>query len=105
MSESEKKDLYRYGKYYIDNYAYYLVKASQLDNTAGEDLFDLMMATKGLIFQSTAKARARILASKNEELINSFRDWTTRRDYLAKVYAMSLEERPKPGIDVKALDA
>ena len=64
-----------------------------------------MMETKGLIFQSTAKARARILASKNDELINSFRDWTSRRDYLAKVYAMSLEERTKRAIDVKALEA
>jgi CHAT domain-containing protein/tetratricopeptide (TPR) repeat protein len=105
LSETEKKDLYRYGKYYIDNYAYCLVKAFPLDVTAGEDLYDLMMSTKGLIFQSTAKARARILASGNDELINSFRDWTSRRDYLAKVYAMSLDQRVKQGIDVKSLEA
>ena len=104
MTESEKKDLYKYSRYYIDNYAYSLLKAYAKNPALGGDLYDLMIATKGLIFQSSAKTRTIILESGNLKLIQSFRDWTTKRDYLAKVYAMSLEQRKKQNIDLVPLE-
>ncbi|HZY82482.1 MAG TPA: CHAT domain-containing tetratricopeptide repeat protein [Cyclobacteriaceae bacterium] len=105
MSESEKKDLYRYGRYYIDNYAYSLVKDYAKNHAAAGDLYDLMIATKGLIFQSSAKTKAAILGSGNKKLIQSFRDWTAQREHLAKVYALSLEQRKTQGIDIAAMEA
>lgn len=105
LTENEKKDLYRYTKYYIDDYAYSLLNAWPKNPSSAGDLYDLMIATKGLIFQSSAKARTSILASGNKTLIQSFRDWTSKREYLAKVYAMSLEQKQKQGVDVAALEA
>lgn len=104
LTESEKKDLYRFTRYYIDDCAYGLIKVASKNQPAAGELYDLMIATKGLIFQSSTKTRQNILASGNAKLIQSFRDWTSKRDYLAKVYAMSVEQRQKEGIDHVALE-
>lgn len=105
LSEKEKKDLYRSGQFYFENYAFCLLKLYEKDKTIARDLYQLMIDTKGLIYQSAAKTRAKVLGSGDQELIELFQEWTAKREELAKAYSMALEERKTKGVDLGQLEA
>lgn len=104
LSEKEKKDLFRTGNFYFENYAFCLLKLFEKDKTATRDLYNLIIDTKGLIYQSAAKTREKVLSSGNDQLIQLFTDLAAQRDNVAKVYSMSLEERKTKGIDLAKLE-
>ncbi len=67
-------------------------------------LYDLRLATKGLLFESSQKIRRRILNSGDSTLIQEFQEWQNQREHLAYVYTLSQKEKQKRGIDQAALE-
>lgn len=105
LSEKEKKELYRSGGFFFENYAFCLMKLYENNKTAAGDLYQLIIDTKGLIYQSAARTRAKVLGSGDQELIELFQEWAALREDLAKAYSMALEERKTKGVDVTQLEA
>lgn len=104
LSEKEKKELYRSGEFYFENYAFCLLKLYEKDKTVARDLYQLIIDTKGLIYQSAARTRAKVLASGDQELIELFQEWTALREELAKAYSMALDERKTKGVNLTQLE-
>lgn len=66
-------------------------------------LYDNVLATKGLLFNTQDKTRERILASDDEVLIKLYQDWQSKRTLLADIYQLSIEEKQKKEINEQVL--
>jgi CHAT domain-containing protein len=67
-------------------------------------LYDIQLATKGLLLNSSLRMRKQILESNNENLKTKFKKWLDKKDELSKVYQMSFEERKLQDISVQKLE-
>lgn len=84
---------------------YYFTNVYYSENpTISNDLLNLRLQIKGLIFQSFQKMQKQILASGDSTLITKYNTWKDKRSYLAKVYEMSIEKKQKQKIDESKLE-
>jgi len=70
---------------------------------AGE-VFNYRLSTKALLLNSSNKVRDNILNSGDTVLIQKYRQWKSRRDYLAKLYTLSKAEIERQGVIIKELE-
>ncbi len=104
LSETEQQLYYQSLKYFFDAYALFALKYYSHKQSISSDLYDLQLAIKGLIFQSSQKLRLRIIESGDSELSDKYENLKSRRNYLAGVYRMSLLEKEKQNLDEKELE-
>jgi CHAT domain-containing protein len=90
--------------FYFLNYTAFAIKYYPQKKSIASDLYNLRLATKGLIFNSNFKTRLKILASGDSSLLRKYEKEKSLRNYLAKVYSMSAAERVKKNIDEKQLE-
>jgi tetratricopeptide (TPR) repeat protein len=81
LSEDEKKQFYLVNKDFIDGFMRFAFSSSALRLKQGQtklpilgDAYNLQLATKALILNSTSKVRRRIMASGNQALIQKYED-------------------------------
>jgi len=96
LSENERLSYLRAHREYIEGYQSFALEVSNLlplqgtdnpyinENIAG-NLFDLQLATKGVILDSGGKMRSRILSSNDSTLIRIFRLWESRKVKLGQL--------------------
>ncbi len=109
LSEKEKSAFYAKIKPVFDAYQDFYVQylfafPAEREVTLGK-LYDLQLTTKAILLNATNKVRARILASGNEALKASFRDWLSTKEQMVRYFNSSQEERSKLGIDLNALES
>jgi hypothetical protein len=68
------------------------------------EAYNNTLATKALLFQASNKMRNRINASNDESLKMLFQSWKDKKEYLNKVYYMSITDIQKQGIEVGKLE-
>lgn len=103
MSESERKLFLKSIYYLFNNFYRFAIHYYNENPSISAHLFDLQLETKGLLFHSTQKMQQQILASNDEDLINTYYQWKSRKSFLARVLQMPLEEKEKLGIDEEDL--
>ena len=108
LSEKEKSAFYAKIKPVFDAYQDFFVQylyafPAERETTLGK-LYDLQLTTKAILLTATNKVRARILASGNEALKESFRDWLSTKEQMVRYFNASQEERNKLGIDLIGLE-
>ncbi len=109
LSEKEKSAFYAKIKPVFEAYQDFFVQylfafPAEREVTLGK-LYDLQLTTKAILLNATNKVRARILASGNEALKASFREWLNTKEQMVRYYNASQEERNKLGIDMNSLEA
>lgn len=104
LSENEQLMYYQSIKSTINGYSAFAVRYYPQKPAVAGELYDLRLATKGLIFRGTVKTRRKVLESGDTTLIRKLETTLALRNYLAKVYRMPLTERAKKNIDLKALE-
>lgn len=104
LSEQEKADFYATVQKQFNSYNSFTVKYAATNKRELGDMYTHQLLTKGLLFRSTNQVRETILASKDDSLKTQYQRWLTRKDYLAKVYQMSAEEKKAAGIDEKKVE-
>lgn len=104
FSEKEKLAYYGANKIYFEGFEWFcLGRFTQKPAILGE-LFNLRLLTKGLLFHASNRVRQRILNSNDQELILQFNEWQSKKEYLAKVYQMSVQEKHQAGVNVQELE-
>lgn len=104
MSEHEKTnfwnkirpDLMIFNTFVINNFEEYPQLLAQM--------YNLHLATKGLLLQTTNKVRKQILESGNELLIAEYNQWINQREYLSELYSYSKEELREENINIDSLE-
>jgi CHAT domain-containing protein/Flp pilus assembly protein TadD len=104
LSEKEKEQFYASFSYNFEFFINFAVGYYPQYPGISGDLYNLALATKGLLLQSTNQVRERILRSGDEELIRLFRQWKGTREEIAKAYSLPIAERQKQALDIILLE-
>jgi CHAT domain-containing protein/F0F1-type ATP synthase beta subunit len=105
LSEKEKALFYKSFAYHFEAFNSFSLKRYSENPSILSHTYNNQLATKALLFNTSAKIKERILSSKDQNLINLYASWKAKREYLAKVYQMSLAEKEKKGINQTQLEA
>ncbi len=104
LSEEEKTKYFLANQIYFQNAVEcYLSQLPAIPSLA-DDLYNLRLVTKALLFNAVSKMRTTILSGNDPVLIQMFNQWQDKREYLAKVYRMSLEEKSINEINQEQLE-
>jgi CHAT domain-containing protein/tetratricopeptide (TPR) repeat protein len=104
LSEKEKQDFYSSNRTYFSNFEIFCAKRYPQNPAILSELYNVRLATKGLLFNASNKIRQRILGSKDQSLIDQFQSWQSKKDFLVKVYQMTPDEKAKNNYDEKKLE-
>ncbi|OJJ16306.1 hypothetical protein BKI52_33990 [marine bacterium AO1-C] len=111
LSEEEKKQFYQVNKRFIDGFMRFAFNSAGLRASKGQadlpilgEAYNLQLATKALILNSTTKVRKRIMASGNQALINKYNQWQKIREQISNLYNLGQAELTRKGIKVKDLE-
>lgn len=93
LSEDEKATFY-YTKLrkVFEEFNSFAVEHHQVNPALTGDMYDLQLATKGLILYATNKVRESILNSGDSSLINTFNEWISQKEQIAKLYSSNEED-------------
>lgn len=102
LSEAEKTKYFYANQIYFQNAEECFL--SQLPSTPAlaADLYNLRLVTKALLFNAVSKMRKTIL--NDPSLTHLFTQWQEKREYLAHVYRMSLDEKNRSEINQVQLE-
>jgi len=102
LSEKEKEAFFTKTREWIDAYnSFYLRYYPQNASVAGL-MYNNALTTKGLIFGLSKQVAEKSL--KNPDLLNQYKRWQDQKNFLAKVYQMSKEEKQRFGIEEAKLE-
>jgi CHAT domain-containing protein/tetratricopeptide (TPR) repeat protein len=104
MSQKEKSLFLKDIKENIEASANFTNKALAFNVNATGWFYNYILATKGILLNNQNKIRDRILASKDTSLQNLYQAWQAKRNILAQVYQMPIEEKKSRGLDEKQLE-
>lgn len=104
FSEKEKLAYYNANKFHFEGFEWFCLERFPQKPAILGELFNLRLLSKGLLFHASNKIRQRILTSNDESLILKFNEWQSKKEYLAKVYQMSTQEKQQTGVNVQALE-
>lgn len=108
LSESEKRQFFAANKPFLDNFILFAAN-SQLRKAKDyvslmEEAFQLQVATKGIVLNSTGKARKEILNSNDTKLIAMYEEWLKIREMIAKLYNTGTAELKRRNINLDSLE-
>ncbi len=103
FSERERELYFNTIKENIEFYNSFYIQRMKENPIVLSEMYDNLINTKGLLFQSTSKIRSHIIQSGNTELIKQYRTWIGLKEYLAQSFSLSIEERKNRDIDLDTL--
>lgn len=104
LSEKEKQNFYLTTQLRFVNFEMFCIQRQVKNPAILASLFNVKLVTKGLLFNASNKMRQRILSSKNATLIAQFNQWQSKKDFLSKVYQMTLAQKERSGLNEKVLE-
>ncbi|WP_018342584.1 CHAT domain-containing protein [Cytophaga aurantiaca] len=99
LSEREKMKAWNVIK---TDFEFYYSMAYQLRTERPElmgNVYDMTMATKALMLNSSIKVRQRILNSGNQAMIDAYQNWLAKKEYYSSVLSMSNAQIQENGIN------
>lgn len=93
LSEEEKTKYFLTNRIYFQNAEECFLSQLPATPSLAAELYNLRLVTKALLFNAVSKMRTTILSGNDPALFQLFIQWQDKREYLAKVYRMSLEEK------------
>lgn len=104
LSEKEKSQYYETLKKRFEMFNSFALNSNNKSMSVLEEIINYRLKTKALLFSSTKKVRDRIFLSGDSLLISKFKRWKAERDYLAKLYTLSLDEIKNQKINLDSLE-
>jgi len=104
MTEKEKLEFISVAEMIFNNFAVIATKnASKYPELAGE-LYNNILAVKGIATNSTIKTRQKILNSGDTKLINLYNQWQKTNQMIAKGVLLTEQEQKNAGINLDSLN-
>ncbi len=104
LSEDEKEEYSSSFKSYVDDFTDFAILYHNQKPSILEDLVNLHLFSKGILFSSTQKTQNQILQSKDTVLIALFEKWKEERTNYSQAIQLPLEMRKKKNIDLSKLE-
>ncbi|MCU0444606.1 MAG: tetratricopeptide repeat protein [Microscillaceae bacterium] len=99
MSQKEKHQFLMSFSERLEKYITFTYEALQKNLNYMDWIYNNALFSKGLLLNNQNKIRNRVLASKDTALQNLYQNWHTKRNILAQIYQMSIEEKISKGIN------
>jgi CHAT domain-containing protein/Flp pilus assembly protein TadD len=103
LSENEKK-LYYDRNLNFEDFESFCLERFPYNPSIIDELYNLRLITKGILFNASDKMRQRILTSGDKELIKLYNKWQSKKDALIRVYQMGVDEKQKQLINDQILE-
>lgn len=87
LSEKEKENFYTNLSENFEKFNAFAFGNSSYNPQLISEMLNYRLTTKAILFNTTNKVRKQILASGNQELINSYKKWVIVKDRLARIYS------------------
>ncbi|MCP4457050.1 MAG: CHAT domain-containing protein [Cytophagales bacterium] len=102
LSEREKAKFWNTIK---PNYEFYntLITSKNRNSKYIGEMFNNALLTKALLLNSSIKIRQRIMSSNDEELIEMYNEWVSKKELLTAALSMGSEQLAENGINTSAL--
>jgi CHAT domain-containing protein len=101
LSEQQKEAFfYNNLQIFLRQYTTFSIETERADT---KDFYNTLIATKGVLMQSTQKMKMRILSSKDTALIELFNSWMEKKNEIIQASEMSETQLKENGIDLFAL--
>lgn len=104
LSEQEKEAFYESNNGLFATLQNFFVEYYPQNKAIAGDFYDLQLATKALLLNSSSQIRQRIMNSGDKELQNLYQDWKDKKNFLSKVYLMSEDEKKASNINEMNLE-
>ena len=104
MSEAEKTKYWDVLQPRFQRFYNFAIDAYTQNPAVLNDVFNFQIATKALLLNSTNKIKNSILSSGDQSLIRDYMDWVSKKESLAKYYALSKEELTQQKIDLPSIE-
>ncbi|MEJ0056407.1 MAG: CHAT domain-containing tetratricopeptide repeat protein, partial [Bacteroidota bacterium] len=104
MSEAEKAKYWDILQPRFQRFYNYAIDASATQPEIMKDVYDYQIATKALLLNSTNKIKKAILASGDQDLVDSYLKWIGQKEMLARYYSLTKDELKQQNIDIKSLE-
>ncbi|MBW8048867.1 MAG: DUF3856 domain-containing protein [Cytophagales bacterium] len=110
MNEKEKGAFYEtikgeFEKFYGFAFSTSKFRTAEKERELLANVYNYRLSTKALLFNATNKVRQRILGSNDSTLIQKYRQWRSDKDYLGKLYTLSIAEVKKQSVSIDSLEA
>lgn len=105
LSEREKAKFWNTIKQDYEFYNTIVINYNKNNDELVGTLYNNALLTKALLLSSSIKIRQRILASGDEQLIATYREWEDKKETLTQVLSMSTDQLAQAGIDGNELQA
>jgi tetratricopeptide (TPR) repeat protein len=104
MSEKERSQFYKTVSFHFDLFNSFTVSPKNKNALLLGDMYNHQLATKGILIIATLQLKNQILKSKDSELIALYKNWTQKKEQIARARKLSLAERLKRNISVENLE-
>ncbi len=105
LSEKEKANFYASSAQSLNTYNSFAVDYARSSPAEVNEMYDLQLVTKGMLFKATNKMRQTVINSKDDSLKTLYTRWINSKNDLARIYQMSGPQKQAAGINEKQLEA
>lgn len=104
LSEEEKRLYFKTFDFHLGTFYSFVTKRYTTHPEIAIQAYNMMLSTKGLLFESSRKIRRRIKQSKDASLKRLFADWQDQRKQIATAQTMTANERSANGYNLSAME-
>ncbi len=104
LSDNEKAQYWNSNKNFIEYFQSFAASRLRQNPAIIQDLYNLQLATKGILLSTSNKIKKRILSSGDSVMINHYYQWLRQRDQLAQFYALGKEESKQRKASIDSLE-
>ncbi|MEM7548847.1 MAG: CHAT domain-containing tetratricopeptide repeat protein [Bacteroidota bacterium] len=104
MSENEKSKFWSKNRPSILKFYAFAMENHKSDETLLDDLYDLQLTTKGILFNTSSKLRNKILSGDDEELKSLYSQWKVLKEELGYYYTLSKRDVGERNINIDSLE-
>jgi CHAT domain-containing protein len=105
LSESEKEKFWNTIKSKFESFYSFVINRSVDSPEILGYSFDNLLFTKALLFNSVNKIKKRILESGDSTLISKFRELSSKKELLIKLYSLPSEDIKKQGYNIDSIES
>ncbi|MEJ0054677.1 MAG: hypothetical protein WDN75_02950 [Bacteroidota bacterium] len=86
LSIEEKEQFYKTNETFIHNFQSFAVRHHESIPELADELYDLQLATKGIVLQSVTRMRKKLAGNGNGQLTTTFEAWRSKKNELIRLY-------------------
>jgi CHAT domain-containing protein len=105
LSENEKNQFYSTIKFRFEKFNSFAIKYSKQKPEILSDIYNNQIILKAILFNATKKVRERILNSGDSLLIEKYKRWIDTKEYLSRLYRLSLDELKRQNINLEQTES